>query len=187
MKKYFLFVFLFQVAVLKAQRNVIYVHVNEAHSGLHAGVDWRYHASEKWIMYGGLHYLVNRIVTDNQQYVYKHRFYANNFGQHLGIRLGSERQFSLKQTCVKPFVFIQVQQTRSALRTFYAPDLIVNSLELIEGAGLNIPLHRVFDVRLAVALSNPFIYSERLGTSWDGFSVYTEAGVTLRIGRNETQ
>jgi hypothetical protein len=187
MKKYLPVVFLFLMSVLNAQRNAIYTYVNEAHSGLHAGIDWRYHGSERWVLYGGVHYLVNRIVTDNQMYVYKHRFYANNFGQHLGVRIGGERQFTLTQSCIKPFVFVQVQQTRSALRTFYAPDLIVNSLELSEGAGFYIPLLRVFDVRLAAALSHPFVYSERLGTSWDGFSVYAEAGVAWRIGSNEAQ
>jgi hypothetical protein len=187
MKKTLLFLFLLHLCVLKAQRNTVYAHINEAHTGLHAGIDWRYQTSGRWVLYGGIHYLINRIVTDNQMYVYKHRFYANNLGQHLGIRLGTDYQFVLKQSCVKPFVFIQVQQTRSALRTYYAPDLIVNSLELSEGAGLYMPITKQFDLRFAAGLSHPFVYSERLGTSWDGFSVYAEAGVSWRIGSSEVQ
>ena len=187
MKKFLLFSVLFSVVGLRAQQNAVYFHVNEAHSGLHTGIDWRYHASGKWVLYGGVHYLVNRIVTDNQMYIYKHRFYASNFGHHLGVRLGGERQFALKQSCVKPFVFVQVQQTRSALRTFNSPDLLVNSLELSEGAGLYMPILQQLDVRLAVALSHPFVFSEPLGASWGGINMLAEAGVAWRIGRGELE
>ncbi|MCU0433748.1 MAG: hypothetical protein MUC87_09875 [Bacteroidia bacterium] len=180
--------------ILSAQTptNALYGFVNEAHSGLHLGVDWRYMWGEKWVWYGGIHYLDNRFITDNQMYAYKHRFYAANLGEHFGIRLGTERQFILNEVHLKPFVFMQFQQTRASLMyesgfggNNLRPPVI--SVEMSSGGGLYIPVYRQLDFRLAAGVSHAIIFEQTYGTTWDGFSSLVEGGLVWRLNRAKAQ
>jgi hypothetical protein len=196
--------------LVSAQQKKSSVHffVNEAHSGLHTGVDFRYSLSSKFTFYGGIHYLGNRVITDNQYYSYKHRFYARTAAEHFGVRLGGERQFALMRSCIKPFVFVQVQQTRASLRrnsqlvrsdTINSPQQIVVyyayedysytqkpvlSLESTFGAGLIADLTERIALKLSCGLSIPVLIDPNMNRyTWDGFSSLAEAGLIWRFGK----
>jgi hypothetical protein len=175
---------------------------------LHVGADFRYSLSSKFTFYGGIHYLNNRVITDNQYYIYKHRFYARTAAEHFGVRLGAERQFALKQSCIKPFVFFQVQQTRASLRRnsqvlrydtinfpqqtviYYTYDEYnysqkpVLSLESTFGAGLIADLSERIALKLSCGLSIPVLIDPNMNRyTWGGFSSLAEAGLIWRFGK----
>lgn len=190
------------------KKSSVHFFVNEAHSGLHAGVDFRYSLSSKFTFYGGIHYLGNRVISDNQFYSYKHRFYARSAAEHLGVRVGGERQFELKKSCIKPFVFVQVQQTRASIRrnsllvrsdtvNFPSQTVVysayeeysymqkpVLSLESTFGAGLVADLSERIALRLSGGLSVPILIDPNMNRyTWDGLNSLAEAGLIWRFGK----
>lgn len=89
------------------------------HAGLNVGADWRYAFTKQVDGYAGIKYLGNRIITDNIGYVYKNRFYATNALEHLGLRAGLQRNFSIPNSSFRPFAFAQLQYTGSRIRNSY--------------------------------------------------------------------
>lgn len=210
MRSVFTFILIISPWLLSAQSRpkAIQVVVNEAHSGLHIGADFRYSLSEKYTFYAGIHYLGNRVITDNQFYNYKHRFYAQNIAEHFGVRLGGERQFTLKKSIVKPLLFVQIQQTRASIRQnffqvgsdtlLFPPNTVsyyvyenyrvlpkaVLSLESTFGVGLIADLSEKLAVQFKGGVSLPVIIDPNMNRySIDGLSSLAEAGLIWRFGK----
>jgi hypothetical protein len=202
------FILFLSPCIIAAQSSpkAVHVFVNEAHSGLHIGADFRYALSEKYTFYAGIHYLGNRVITDNQFYNYKHRFYAQNTAEHFGVRLGGERQFTLKKSTVKPLLFVQIQQTRASIRQnffqvghdtlSFPPNTVscylyedyrvlpktVLSLESTFGAGLIAYLSEKLAVLFKGGVSLPVIIDPNMNRySIDGLSGLAEAGLIWRF------
>jgi hypothetical protein len=210
MRKIFLFILITSPWLLAAQSSTkaIQVVVNEGHSGLHIGVDFRYALSEKYTFYAGINYLGNRVITDNQFYYYKHRFYAQNAAEHFGLRLGGERQFTLKKSSVKPLLFVQIQQTRASIRqnfqqvgrdsSSFPPNTVnyycyedyrvmpkaVLSIESTFGAGFIADLSEKLAVQFRGGVSVPVIIDPNMNRySIDGLNSLVEAGLIWRFNK----
>lgn len=181
-------------------------YVNQAHVGLNVGADWRYSFSEKYTGYIGLKYMGNRIIKDNQNYAYKSRFYATAAAEHIGARIGIQRNLKLPKSGIRPFVFYQLQFTRSHLRTTALqidtftinqpnPQLVVQvteintvsreqitSLESTIGIGFQVQLFGPIDLRLSGGLSVPLLWQTiNVGGVQHDFSGFYEAGLVWRL------
>ncbi|MGL5888308.1 MAG: hypothetical protein ACRC3B_00400, partial [Bacteroidia bacterium] len=111
-------------------------------------------------------------------------------------------------SCIKPIVFLQVQQIRASLRqnylytrndTSYIPQQVITvsivedyrysrnpvlSLETTLGAGFIVDVTQQFSLKLSAGISAPFIFDNEMnGTSVDGFSSFAEAGLIWRFGK----
>ncbi len=60
----------------------------------------------------GLRYHQNTIVKDNQNQVFKNRFYADTFRERLGLNMGYNYNFKLKHSDITPFFFYNLQIAR---------------------------------------------------------------------------
>jgi len=64
----------------------------------------------------GLKYNINRIVHDNQNNIFRKRFYATSFGEHFGFNVGYQYNFQLSKSTIRPFLFYDLQFTNSHTR-----------------------------------------------------------------------
>lgn len=73
----------------------------------------------------GVKYHINSIVHDNINNVFRRRFYATNFWEHFGLELGYQYNFTLKEPNIRPFVFYDLQVTRSPTRNnMFLPEIV---------------------------------------------------------------
>lgn len=64
----------------------------------------------------GLKYNLNRIVHDNQNNMFRKRFYATIFAEHFGFNVGYQYNFQLSKSTLRPFLFYDLQFTNSHTR-----------------------------------------------------------------------
>lgn len=64
----------------------------------------------------GLKYNLNRIVHDNQNNMFRKRFYATTFAEHFGFNVGYQYNFQLSKSTLRPFLFYDLQFTNSHTR-----------------------------------------------------------------------
>src|SRR6056297_263818 len=70
----------------------------------------------------GVKYHINKIVHDNQNNVFRKRFYAKDWKEHFGFNIGYQYNFDLNTLCIKPFLFYDFQFTNSHTRNLmYLP------------------------------------------------------------------
>jgi len=70
----------------------------------------------------GVKYNINKIVHDNQNNVFRKRFYATDWQEHFGFILGYQYNFLFKSSPIKPFAFYDFQFTKSHTRNLmYLP------------------------------------------------------------------
>lgn len=63
-----------------------------------------------------LKYNINNYVTDNQNEVFKKRFFAVNLIEHFGFNLDYQYNFNIKKSPITPFIFYNFQFTNSHTR-----------------------------------------------------------------------
>ncbi|TSA33186.1 MAG: hypothetical protein D4R64_14705 [Porphyromonadaceae bacterium] len=64
----------------------------------------------------GLKYNLNRIVHDNQNNMFRKRFYATTFAEHFGFNIAYQYNFQLSKSTIRPFLFYDFQFTNSHTR-----------------------------------------------------------------------
>jgi len=102
-------------------RQSIGLQFNDDHIGRNLNLTYR-KGIQKWAVYGGIKYHLNSNVHDNAGHSYMKRFYAEEFHQHFGLKLGIERTFSLKTNSSELYAFYDFQFTRAITKaTDYYP------------------------------------------------------------------
>ena len=139
----------------EAQSNISLVY-NSVHIGQNIALNYS-QAFGKHSILVGIKYNLNRIVQDNQNEIFKKRFYATNFIEHWGLALGYNYTFR-KVGAIEPYVFYELQYTNSHTRNefvfpveedqdgkvYYTIDLVflgpTTALENYIGVGIIIPV-----------------------------------------------
>lgn len=152
----------------------------------------------------GIKYNINRKVHDNQNNVFKNRFYARDIVEHFGLNAGYQYNFALENSQVKPFLFYDFQFTHSHTRNhMYLPyDFDVNgdvlykayleyfgpffALEHNFGMGFNVPLSkRVYlHQKIGAGIVTIHGYDEKRPFTRDGsweFGYIISAGLGYRL------
>lgn len=87
----------------------INVGFNSTHSGRNVTVQFE-KQFKKHEFSIGLGYNINKYAhPDNQNYIYKKRFYASNAAEHLNLNLTYQRYVLPNLDCIKPFLFYDFQ------------------------------------------------------------------------------
>ncbi|MEW6469938.1 MAG: hypothetical protein AB1458_13500 [Bacteroidota bacterium] len=89
-----------------------------SHVGHQACLEYAFKKNKR-TFFAGLKYHINTPITDNRNYVFRHRFYAVNLGQAFGLCLGVEKSLDLPNSVLKPFVFGMMQFTLAKVRALY--------------------------------------------------------------------
>lgn len=117
----------------------------------------------------GIKYNINKIIHDNQNNVFRKRFYATNFVEHFGFDLGYQYNFTLKSSHVKPFVFYCLQFTDSHTRNLmffpygYMPNGQFVYIRILDFFGPTIALEHNIGIGLNVKLSNRLFLHQKIG------------------------
>jgi hypothetical protein len=117
MKKYF--VFLLCLPVLCYGQRISELSLQSTYSlvGLNLGFSIAHQHTDKLAFTGGLNYLINRPITDNRAYTFRHRFYAVKPYQAIGAQLGIQRNFKLPESCLEPYFFYSLRATHAPTRS----------------------------------------------------------------------
>jgi len=117
----------------------------------------------------GAKYNINKIVHDNQNNVFRKRFYATDWQEHFGFNIGYQYNFSLKSSSLKPFAFYDFQFTNSHTRNLmYLPyDYDINGdvlyKEYLEFFGPFIALENNIGIGFTANLSENIFLSQKAG------------------------
>ena len=96
-----------------AQPDII-LNYNDVHIGRNVMLGSKFNV-ERSAFLVGIKYHFADLIHDNQNNIYKDRFYPANFKQHMGFELGYEYHFKTKAPST-PFVFYDFQYTYSMTR-----------------------------------------------------------------------
>jgi hypothetical protein len=86
--KYFTPVFIILLFSLEGKSQSISIDYNSVHIGRNIGLSYLYLLKENHEIFVGFKYHINNIIHDNQNNVFKKRFYANNLKEHIGLDFG---------------------------------------------------------------------------------------------------
>jgi hypothetical protein len=117
----------------------------------------------------GVKYHINKKVHDNQNNVFRKRFYATDLGEHLGLGATYQYNFSLKNSMVKPFLFYDFQFTNSRTRNVmvlpyaYMPDGKLVYEKILDYFGPTMALEHIIGVGFSVNLNKRLFLYQRLG------------------------
>lgn len=81
--------------IINGKAQSIYLGYNDVHIGRNVSFSYLHSLSQKHEIFGGLKYHINSIIHDNQNNVFKKRFYANNLKEHIGLDFGYNYIFFL--------------------------------------------------------------------------------------------
>lgn len=124
---------------------------------------------KKYSFLFGIKYNINRIVHDNQNNVFRKRFYATDWQEHFGFNIGFQYNFLLKSSSLKPFAFYDFLFTNSHTRNLmYLPyDYDINGDVLykryLEFFGPTIALEHNIGLGITAKISNRFFLYQKIG------------------------
>lgn len=116
----------------------------------------------------GIKFLINSKVSDDQNEVFKKRFYAKSFKESLGLNIDYHYKF-LNHWLIKPFFFYNLQLTNSHTRNHgfypYAYDMDGSVLykEYLDYLGPTIALENYFGFGYNAWLYNEFYLFQKVG------------------------
>ena len=117
-----------------------------------------------------LKYQINSYVTDDQNEVFKKRFFAVNFLEHFGLNLGFQYNINLKQSAITPFIFYNMQLTKSHTRNTgylkYDIDTITNTIlyrKYLEFWGPTIALENYLGIGYKININKHMYLSNKIG------------------------
>ena len=108
----FLFVIIYQTAF--SQSNII-ASFNSVDIGRNINLSYKKDLSKHSILFG-IKYNINKIVHDNQNNVFRKRFYATEWYEHFGFSIGYQYNFLYNLSSLNPFLFYDFQFTNSHTR-----------------------------------------------------------------------
>lgn len=117
----------------------------------------------------GVKYNINKIVHDNQNNVFRKRFYATDWQEHIGFTLGYQYNFLLKSSPLKPFAFYDFQFTNSHTRNLmYLPyDYDINGdvlyKQYLEFFGPTIALEHNIGLGFNIKITNRLFLYQKIG------------------------
>jgi len=117
----------------------------------------------------GAKYNINKIVHDNQNNVFRKRFYATDWQEHFGFSIGYQYNFILKPSSLKPFAFYDFQFTNSHTRNLmYLPyDYDINGdvlyKQYLEFFGPTIALEHNIGLGIIAKIANRFFLYQKIG------------------------
>ena len=114
MRKLFIFIFLLPFLHCNAQLDIS-TSFNSVHIGrnIDLGISKSYNNHTVGI---SIKYNINSIITDNQNEVYKKRFYALSFPEHIVLNLVYYYNINLKKSPITPYLFYSLQLSNSHTR-----------------------------------------------------------------------
>ncbi len=124
----------------------------------------------------GVKYHINSIVYDNQNNIFKKRFYATSFGEHWGVNFGYQRNFMFLKKSFYPFIFYNFEFTNSHthnemyIPVAYAEDGRVLYSRVIEIFGPTIALENNIGIGMQQKILNKFYLYQKIGA---GMVFYT--------------
>ena len=184
----------------------ISINYNDVHIG--QNISLLFHTKkEKHQFYGGVKYHLNRIAHDNQNNIFRNRFYASNFIEHLGVQVGYNRiipinnknnllifydnQLTVSGTRGENFVPFSTIGNTIVYHQFIMEFQKIKALEQNIGIGLNVGLNDYFSVNfkigggIAFFWDIPFEFAPNqfyIGKSWDWeFSEFISVGVEYAL------
>ena len=206
MKQYLILAYVFVISFLingfeiKAQDNIT-VAFNSVHTGRNLSMTYSKRFNRHRII-GGIKYNINSLVQDDQNELFKKRFYATNFEEHWGLVLGYK--YSLKKlNAIEPYFFYDVQFTNSHTRnkfvtpvaqdengTFYYVKRLVFmgptiALDNYIGLGIDIPLFDNLLISQKVGFGGSFYFNTDPGYVFEN-NRSQEFGYMLSIGVSYT-
>jgi hypothetical protein len=109
-------------------QNNLSVSLNLIESGRDLTIDYSRFINNKHEIGGGIRININRIAQqDDQSNIYFRRLYASEFYQYLGIHAFYHRRIIEKWQCLMPYLFYDLQVTKSTTRTsMFIPAAIDN-------------------------------------------------------------
>lgn len=117
-----------------------------------------------------LKYQINSYVTDNQNEIFKKRFFAKNLSEHIGFNFDYQYNFNLKQSAITPFIFYNLQFTNSHTRNNgylkYDIDTITNTIlyrKYLVFFGPTIALENYLGIGYKVNINKRFFITNKIG------------------------
>jgi hypothetical protein len=206
MKKYLVFLLCFPV-FSHAQKNIaLTAQSSYSTVGLNFGLSIIRQHTDKLAFTGGLNYLVNRPITDNRGFAFRHRFYAVKTYQAIGVQLGIRRNIILPDAAIEPYFFYTLQTTHAPIRTLSQyidtttiympnPQIIqviesryttypksVWSFENIIGLGFTTKIHGPFYLNAAAGIGPMLILMPSSQTNDKSYGRFFEIGDYFTLG-----
>ena len=147
---------------------------NSVHIGRNVSLAY-YRNIKQHAIIAGIKYQINSLIQDNQNEIFKKRFYATDFYEHWGFVVGY--RYTLKRiNFVKPFIFYEMQLTNSHTRNefvfpvgvdqngivYYTKDIVYQgptfALDNYVGFGLNIPIFGFLSITQKIGFGGVFYF-----------------------------
>ena len=109
--------FVFFTIHLKAQNNGLSFGYNDTHTARNIDISYNHIYREKHIFSFGVHFLINKLVHDNNNNVYYKRFFATSADQIFGGQFSYKYLIPIKKLKSELFVFYELQETYSKTRS----------------------------------------------------------------------
>lgn len=112
-----IFIFCVSIININAQNNEISFGYNDTHTGRNIDISYSHICKEKHVFSIGVHFLINKLVHDNNNNVYYKRFYATSADQVFGGQFSYKYLIPIKKLKSELFVFYELQETYSKTRS----------------------------------------------------------------------
>lgn len=150
---------MFFLSLTNCQSNSLSIIYNDVYIGKNISFDYGFSidSSKKNILIIGLKLHDNRPILDNQYYLFKDRFHADNFIEHFGIDLGYNHTFKIESIKVKPYLFTKTDLSYISMKNVARNPLepFPDSTPAYEESSFSTPPWITIESRIGVGIKVP--------------------------------
>jgi hypothetical protein len=168
MKKVFIVFFIFFTSHQAYCQLDLIGSFNSVHIGRNLDLTLKKDIGKHAVLFG-LKYNLNKLVTDNQNNVFKKRFYATSLEEHFGFSIGYQYHIKLRRSSLSPFLFYDFQFTNSHTRNrmflpyCYDTSGVVLFKEHLEYFGPTIALEHNLGIGLTIDIFKRLYLYQKIG------------------------